>query len=137
MQSSRSLRSSSSSIPIDRQRKISTTNRSKHKQLSSLVKKSQSTSTSDTETALLISNANCNITHVLCSNPNSYENLLRQDLTFESNRQRIILNVMKYLEQLDSPMIPFSPVSGLYPSALVCLLHGPYGTQRWTRSFCS
>ncbi|KAL0218114.1 hypothetical protein RCL1_008962 [Eukaryota sp. TZLM3-RCL] len=98
MQSSRSLRSSSSSIPIDRQRKIPTTNRSKHKQLSSLVKKSQSTSTSDTETALLISNANCNVTHVLCSNPNSYENLLRQDLTFESNRQRIILTVMKYLK---------------------------------------
>ncbi|KAL0217776.1 hypothetical protein RCL1_008625 [Eukaryota sp. TZLM3-RCL] len=88
MQSRRSLRSSSSSIPIDRQRKISTANRSKHKQLLSFVKKYQSTSTPDTDTALLISNANCNVTHVHCSNPNSFQVLLRQDLTFESNRQR-------------------------------------------------
>ncbi|KAL0211771.1 hypothetical protein RCL1_005397 [Eukaryota sp. TZLM3-RCL] len=127
MKTRSSHQSSASTIPIHRPTKLSTSDRNKNKKLSSLVTKFDSTSLSDT--ALLISNTNCNVTHVYCNDPYSFELLLRQDLTFNGNRQRKNFErneVFKTINVvMDSPLVPFSQIPGLHPCAFVRLLHGP------------
>ncbi|KAL0212256.1 hypothetical protein RCL1_005882 [Eukaryota sp. TZLM3-RCL] len=115
MKTRSSHQSSASTIPIHRPTKLSTSDRNKNKKLSSLVTKFDSTSLSDT--ALLISNTNCNVTHVYCNDPYSFELLLRQDLTFNGNRQRKNFErneVFKTINVvMDSPLVPFSQIPGL------------------------